>query len=160
MFLFFPILQVIFVSLIIQMKIIFNKDYRKRYNEIYFQDSFSKTFYISLLFDFFIFLIFLYLFWFIFYISLKDFLIFYKFLFLIISLILVIFDVIYFNLIESKDLKELKLIYSLSATPTIPVFYKKGINIIANPMSNRYYWFVLILLVLVKFLSLKFGFCL
>ncbi len=149
----FPILQVLFVSLIIQIKVITDSAYRKRYSEL--GHEFSLAFYMNVFFDLLLFVILFLLFWFIFFQTLNDNNDWVKNLFVLLSLMIMIFDILFFCKIAPDNLSELKSSVPLFMFPTIPTFATKKIAIIANPMSSWIYWMVLIIFVVSLYLSLK-----
>lgn len=153
MFLLFPILQVLFISLIIQMRIILNTDFQKRYNEL--GEEFTKAFYIDIFIELLRFVIFFYVFGLVFYKSIKDYPDFIKILFIVVSLIIIIFDIIIFTRIAAKQLKDFQSDLPLFAFPSIPVFHNKKISYISNPMSSGYYWSFLLLFLFIIFLLVK-----
>ncbi len=147
----FPLVHVILASLIIQVKIIINSDFQKRYCEI--KGSVSKLFYINMVFDFILFAILSFIFIFIFYKSLSGFSIIYKIIFFISSCVLLIFDIIFFSHIDPKELKDIKSRAPLFSFPSLPLFYSKKNNVIANPMSSPYYWIILVVMILIIYLN-------
>jgi hypothetical protein len=135
------------------MRIIFNKDFQKRYIE--FGEEFTKAFYIGIFIELLRFVILFFVFGLVFYKSLKDYPDFIKILFLVVSLIIIIFDIIIFTKIAAKQLKDFQSDLPLFAFPSIPVFHNKKISYISNPMSSGYYWSFILIFFIIIFLSLK-----
>jgi len=117
------------------MRIILDKNFRKRYIEI--GNEFSFTFCLDIFYELFLFIIIVYVFGVLFFISLKDYPDFIKNQFLVIALIIIVFDVIFFGRINAKYLKDIKSNISLFGFPSIATFNKKRISFISNPMSSK-----------------------
>jgi len=135
------------------MRIILNENFKMRYNEL--GNKFTLAFFFNSFFELILFIILFFVFGVVFYKSLRSYPDLIKTLFIIFSLIIIIFDMIFFAKIDAKQLKDIKSNIPLFFFPTIPIFNNKKINFISNPMSSGYYWSFLIIFLIIIFLLFK-----
>jgi hypothetical protein len=143
MYLLFPLIHTLFVSIIVQIRFIFDRQLRNRSDELEMNISFY--FIISIISNLFWFLVYFFLLALLFYRSIADFSEQSRFYYLVVASVIFIFDIIYFSKVDQKYIIKYKYYFLYVVTLTGIEFSDKKTKIIYSPMETIWYWIVLII---------------